>query len=109
MTQSTTSDTTGPFAGNYGILIRIDMQEDISAATSLSLIVERPNGSVVSWTPAIADTNFLEYTTVLNDQPFVGDYKIWPKLVLVGFSGDDGSADNAPFTMVMGNPSPAAT
>ena len=110
MTQSTISDTTGLLAGNYGITIRIWMQEDITAATNRSLRVERPGGSVVSWDdPDIVDDEYLEYTTVLNDQPFVGPYKIYPKFTLGDFTGSDAGAGNAYVTMVMGVPPRAVT
>ena len=72
--------------GDTGVLIRVDMKEDMVGATNINFDVEKPKGTIESWTPVI-NGNFLEYTTVDGDLDQVGFYKISPVLTKGSFDG----------------------
>lgn len=72
--------------GDVGVLIKIDMLEDMTAATGIMFEVLKPQGQRVKWTPNISG-NYLQYTTVDGDLDQSGIYKISPKLTLTGFDG----------------------
>lgn len=74
------------FRGDIGILIKVDMKEDVSTATGLNLEVQKPNGEIAKWTPTV-NGDFLEYTTLAGDLNVVGVYKISPILTTGTFSG----------------------
>lgn len=75
------------FSGDVGTIISINMQRDITTATSYSLFVQNPDGTTTSWTPTITNTNFFEYTTVSGDFDQSGEYEIQPRLTLGGWTG----------------------
>lgn len=89
-TTITTLPECGPFVGDIGIEILLNMQEDITGATSTVMIVTKTDGTVVSWAATISGTNFLRYVTIDGDLDQVGDYTIQPDLVLSGFNGNGG-------------------
>ena len=60
----------------------INMQTDITSATSYSLVVEEPDGTIVSWAPTISNTKYFRYITVSGDLDQNGTYKIQPRLTL---------------------------
>ena len=76
--------------GNVGVLIKVDMKEDMSAVTGQSFQVEKPKGGIVTWLCSI-NGNFLEYVTAAGDIDEVGDYKISPQLTKGSF--DDGRGE----------------
>lgn len=82
------------YVGDVGTIIEIDMGEDISTATNLKLIVQKPNMTEVEWIPTIYGTNYLRYKTVANDLNTDGRYMINPVLTLGEWSG---SADTVFF------------
>lgn len=75
------------YQNDIGTQIIINLQENISAATDYSLLVQKPDGTEVTWTPSIYNTKYLKYTTVSNDLDQVGEYKIQPQLTLDGWTG----------------------
>lgn len=84
------------FLGDVGTIILIDMGENISAATNITLDIIAPKSYVNSdgsvsdgktWTPTIEGTNFLKYTIVAGDLDQIGIYKINPKLKLGDWIG----------------------
>ena len=77
---------TNPIRGDIGLLIRVDMKEDMSTATGLNFEVEKPDGEITRWTPT-ASGDFLEYTTIAGDLNVVGTYRISPILTTGTFSG----------------------
>ena len=84
------------FLNDVGTVLEIDMKENISTATGLKLEVQKPDGTVVEWTPTIYGTNYLRYTTVAGDLNKVGTYFINPKLTIGGWTGE---GDTVQFTV----------
>ena len=70
--------------GDYGFDILAQFDVDISAATSLSFVTEKPDASVVTWTAVAADeNNSLRYVVESGDLDLAGVYRVQPKLTLV--------------------------
>jgi len=75
------------YAGVIGLLIKIDMDETISAATGYSLNVKKPNGLLVVWTPTIGTDTEFYYVTVVGDLADAGSYIIQPRFTLGAWNG----------------------
>lgn len=75
------------YVGDIGIIITIDMGEDISTGLNLILYVLKPNGEEVEWTPTIYNTNYLKYTITEDDIDVGGVYYINPYLELGSWKG----------------------
>lgn len=75
------------YKNDVGTIILIDMHTDISSATNLSLIVKKPNGDSVTWTPTIQSTSYLRYDVVSGDLNQVGKYSIQPSLTIGSWVG----------------------
>ncbi len=72
------------FVGDFGTDIYVDLCSPIVDATSLSIIVSKPDGTVETWvaTPASGDAEEtrIKYTTVDGDWDQVGTYIIVGKI-----------------------------
>jgi hypothetical protein len=78
-----------PKIGDVGTLIRVDMQEDISAATNMKFKITKPNGTKVEWIPVtLYSTTTLEYTVKTGDFSLVGVYLLLPHFKLGTWEGD---------------------
>jgi len=75
------SDTTTPNVGEINFPIVIDLGVDITSATGEVLYVVKPDGTEVTWTPTIYNTNYLRYLTVDGDLNIAGTYKVQPYIV----------------------------
>lgn len=75
------------YTNDVGLVIDINMGENISSATSLSLGITKPDHTTTTWTPSIQGTNYLRYTTVANDLDQAGIYFIQPAFTLGGWTG----------------------
>ena len=71
------------YIDDIGLEIIIDLQTDISDATTYDMLVYK-NGAEETWTAAIYNTNFLRYVTVDGDLDVAGIYYIQPKLAFAG-------------------------
>ena len=78
---------TKAYIDDIGTEILIDMRESIAAATGITLNVKKPDGTEVSWTPAIYNVNFLRYITIADDLDQHGKYTIQPSLTLGDWVG----------------------
>lgn len=75
------------YKDDVGTAIIIDMGQDISDATSLSLNVWK-NGTEEIWTPEVYESNYLRYVTVSGDLDVAGMYYLQPVLAFPdGWSG----------------------
>ena len=74
------------YVGDVGLEIIIDMQEDISAATTYEMLVLK-NGTEVIWDASIYNDRYLKYVTEADDLDDAGIYFIQGNLVLGGWSG----------------------
>ena len=81
-----------------GVLIQIDMQEDISEATTKNILVRKGEGTTTTWSGSVSstDNNVLEYTTVEDDLDEVGTYYLQPSLV---FDDWEGEGETVTFTV----------
>lgn len=77
------------YKDTVGVLIQIDMGEDISDASTISLLVSKGGGSTDTWTATVSssDNNVLEYTTVDGDLDEAGTYYVQPSLVFSNWEG----------------------
>lgn len=75
------------YKDDVGLVIDIDMGENISSATGLTLYITKPDKSVTTWTPTLQGTNYLRYTTVTDDLNQAGDYIIQPGFTLGSWTG----------------------
>lgn len=76
------------YVGDVGTVIKIDMQTDVSAATTTNFLV-RNKGGDATWTATVDSNNdnVLEYTTVTDDFDVAGTYFIQPYIVTTSWSG----------------------
>lgn len=75
-------------AGTYGLLLRIDLGEDVSGNTGLALSIINPMGETVIRTPVLGAVDvvdcgvllraktYVEYVTVPDDFPLAGRYTL---------------------------------
>ena len=75
-------------AGTYGVLLRIDLEEDVSGYSGVSLLITPPSGPAVSRTPAVGAQDvieagvtlpantYVEYPTVAGDFAIPGRYTL---------------------------------
>ena len=75
------------YVGDIGTIIEIDMQQDISTATSVALYVKKPDTTEVTWTPTVYNNNYLRYTLVSGDVDIAGVYKIQPYVEFTDWKG----------------------
>lgn len=50
-----------------GVKIKLNAGEDISSASPLQMMIEQPNGTIITVTATVEDTNYFIYTTTSND------------------------------------------
>jgi hypothetical protein len=71
-----------------GLKLRVDCGRDITGATNTKLLVKKPDGTHIEFTPAsIVDTDYLEYVTVTGDLDQAGIYRLQSSLTLAGLTG----------------------
>jgi hypothetical protein len=75
-------------AGTYGVLLRIDLEEDVSGYSGVALTITPPAGPAVTRTPAVGSQDvveggvtlpaqtYVEYPTVLGDFTAPGRYTL---------------------------------
>lgn len=71
-----------------GIKFRVDAGQDIGAATSTELHVQKPDGTLVAWTAAIESTDHLTYTVIAGDLDQAGIYRLHAAFVLGGWDSE---------------------
>lgn len=75
------------YKDTIGVPFRVDAGEVITGATAYTLVVKKPNGAVVTWTPTILGTRQFQYAFVAGDLDQVGVYTVQPSYTLAGVSG----------------------
>ena len=81
------------FVDEVGTVITVDCGCDITGATGTALKVKKPDGTEVSWTATIYDSNYLRYTTVSGDLDQVGVYYVQSYLTIGGWTGRGETAE----------------
>ena len=78
-----------PRIGNVGVVVRVDMQEDLSQVTDTKFIVKKPDGKSYTWTPASIDGQTkLTYVVQSGDFDQIGLYWLWPAFKLGAWEGN---------------------
>ena len=75
------------FAYDIGTEILIDMQEDLSSATSITLRIQKPDKTTTTWTPTVVNDDYLRYYLQSGDVDDVGVYTIQPNLTIGSWTG----------------------
>ena len=75
------------YINEEGTEIIVDCGSAITGATSLALKVKKPDGTLVSWTPIIYETNYLKYVVVSGDFNQSGTYYLQASLTLGAWVG----------------------
>jgi hypothetical protein len=76
-----------PYVGDVGTIIEVDLQEDISQASSYRFKVKKPSGEVVEWAPTIKNTTTLQYVTASGDLNEAGRYDLQVEITIGSWSG----------------------
>jgi hypothetical protein len=74
------------FVGDVGTLIKVDVGQDVTGATNTTLKVEKPDGTLVSWT-ATVNGQYLEYTVIAGDFDQAGRHYLQAALTFSGWTG----------------------
>ncbi len=79
------------YIGDVGTRIDVDCGTDISAATSISLKVKKPDNTLVTWNASIitknGKTRYLRYVTQSGDIDQSGSYKVQASVTMPEWSG----------------------
>lgn len=75
------------YVNTIGLPIRLDCGRDISTAMFTRIDIRKPDGVILECGATIADTNYLEYTTVAGDLDLIGKYRIRSHLTLGAWTG----------------------
>lgn len=75
------------YVDTVGLKIRVDAGRDITGATPTELHVKKPDGTTATWSATIADSNYLEYTTLAGDLDQSGTYRLQSVFTLSGWTG----------------------
>ncbi len=70
------------YVGDTGTSIILDCGQDISAATTRTIEVCKPNGTKLSWTATASGTTALQYVTLADTLDAAGRWKLQAKVVL---------------------------
>lgn len=62
------------YAGARGVEIRLDTGESLAEATSMKILVKRPDGTETEWTAAQYNSTTIYYVTASDDLAASGDY-----------------------------------
>jgi hypothetical protein len=63
------------YVGDYGLDIILNCNKDITAAVSVAIAYQKPDGTTGSWTGAVYNTTYVKYTTVSGDIDQAGTWK----------------------------------
>lgn len=75
------------YKGDVGTEVLVDCGCDLTGATVTRLKVEKPDGTVIEWTAAIHQNNYLKYVTVAGDFDQSGEYKLQAYVKLPDWEG----------------------
>ena len=64
------------YIDDIGTVITVDVGVDITDATSVKLLVKKPDGTEVEWTGTVYSTQYIRYTVVEDDFDQAGTYKV---------------------------------
>ena len=75
------------YVGDVGTDIIVDCGVDITGATDTTMKVKKPDGTTVSWTATVYNSNYLKFTTIADSFDQAGVWKLQSSLTLGGWTG----------------------
>ena len=75
------------YIGDIGTEIIVDVCSDITTANVTDLMVEKPDGTQVTWSGAVFETTKIKYVVASGDFDQVGIYTVQSRVVISGWSG----------------------
>ena len=75
------------YVGDIGTVITVDCGIDISDATTTELKVQKPDGTLVTWSASVANNNFLKSVITDGDFDQAGFYALHSSVVTPDWSG----------------------
>jgi hypothetical protein len=70
------------YVGDIGTVIALDCGVDLTMASSLEILVRKPNDEVVNWVATVLELNSVAYATKVNDLDQEGIWKVQSKVTL---------------------------
>jgi len=64
------------YINELGKTIRLDVGENVSAATAQSVSVMKPDATVDTWDAVVSDDNYIEHVTITGDVNLAGIYRV---------------------------------
>jgi len=71
------------YVGEKGTKLRVDVGQDITNATQVSLIVKKPDGNTTEWVGTVVDGHYIEYVVKEGDFNQAGRYILQARIVAV--------------------------
>ena len=94
MTVCSNCDVDGKYyVGDIGTEIIVDTCSDITSATVSNLKVEKPDGTLHTWTGTVYETTHIRYVVVDGDFDQVGLYLVQAYVEMPGWSGLGNTAE----------------
>lgn len=87
MVSCTCTDEDRLYVGDVGTVIDVDTCIDLSGASSVSLLVRKPDGTVVTWSGSVADTTKIRHTVGGGDLDQAGEYRVQAHAEVGGWTG----------------------
>ena len=75
------------YVGDVGTEIIVDVCADITAATKTDLLVEKPDGTIVTWVGGIYETTKIRYVIQAGDLDQAGEYMLQAYVEISGWTG----------------------
>lgn len=75
------------YVGDIGTEIIVDTCSDITAATAVKLIVEKPDGTIEDWDGSVYETTKIRHVVVSGDFDQSGEYTLQAHVTMPGWTG----------------------
>ena len=70
------------YVGDIGTVVTLDCGTDISALSSATIEVRKPNNASASWPASLSGTDFITYTAVSGDFNQAGAYRLQARVAI---------------------------
>ena len=75
------------YVGDVGTEIVVDTCSDITAATKTDLLVEKPDGTLVTWSGDVYEGTKIRYVVQAGDFDQTGEYTLQANIAISGWTG----------------------
>lgn len=75
------------YVGNDGVVFLVDVGYDISDADVFALKVQKPDGTLATWTGALSGTDYIRYVSDADDLDQAGQYQLQAYIESDDFAG----------------------